>query len=245
MRQPSTRTPRASACALGAALAWLASDFAQAQAQAEAQAQAQARAEPTPEERAPVANRADGESTVPRALRNALAGPDAEAAPRVTRTDLPLNAPAAPGALAGFTAASLQPSSVRVSELSYRWWISRGRTDWGVGVGALALTARPLGASPGDSPILLNSSPSVTLGMRYRASPQSTVFADASSAPGLLGATNGDAYIGKVGVEWKPASLASRWNLSYGGIGWRLNADSRMTLRVKSGGVGLYMRSQF
>ena len=70
------------------------------------------------------------------------------------------------------------------------------------------------------------------------------MFADASGARGF-GPSNGDAYLGKVGVEWKPASAASRWNIAYGGIGWRLSADSRMTLRIRGGGLGLYMRSQF
>jgi len=173
-------------------------------------------------------------------------------APRVTRVDLPVGLPsAAPGG-----AQSLQTDSVRLSDISYRFWISRGRADLGFGVGALALTAQPLGSAPTAAPsaapngaldsqtILLASAPSLTVGMRFRASPQSTFFADASGARGL-GPNNGDAYLGKVGVEWKPAPFASRWNIAYGGIGWRLSSDSRMTLRIRRGGLGLYMRSQF
>jgi hypothetical protein len=147
---------------------------------------------------------------------------------------------------------SLQPDSARLSGVSYRLWMSRGRADLGIGIGTMALTALPLGATPSAAPasamesrtVLLSSAPSLSLGLRYRASPRSTVFADASGTRGL-GLNSGDTYVGKVGVEWKPASFASRWNISYGGIGWRLNADSRMTLRIRSGGIGLYMRSQF
>ena len=110
----------------------------------------------------------------------------------------------------------------------------------------------PLGTSPSAAPgptldnstILLASAPSLTVGMRYRASPQSTLFADAAGTRGL-GFNSGDAYLGKVGVEWNPASAAARWHIAYGGIGWKLSADSRMTLRIRSGGIGLYMRSQF
>ena len=168
--------------------------------------------------------------------------------PRVTRADLPAGTPSASVGAAHY----LQPDSARLNDVSYRWWVSRGRADLGIGVGALALTAKPLGARPSaapnatlaDSTILLASSPSVTLGMRFRASPESTVFADASGTRGF-GPDNGDAYLGKVGVEWKPASLASRWNIAYGGIGWRLSSDSRMTLRIRGGGIALYMRSQF
>jgi len=168
--------------------------------------------------------------------------------PRVTRADLATGTPSASVGAVQY----LQPDSARLSDISYRLWVSRGRADLGIGVGALALTAQPLGTRPTAAPdanlanrtILLSSSPSVTLGMRFRASPESTVFADASGARGF-GPDNGDAYLGKVGVEWKPASLASRWNIAYGGIGWRLSSDSRMTLRIRGGGIALYMRSQF
>jgi len=167
---------------------------------------------------------------------------------RVTRVDLAVGNPST--AVSATT--NLQPDSARLRDISRRFWITRGRTDVGIGVGALALTAQPIGVAPSAAPnttletptVLLASAPSLSVGMRYRASRQSTVFADASGARGF-GPSNGDAYLGKVGVEWKPASAASRWNIAYGGIGWRLSADSRMTLRIRGGGLGLYMRSQF
>jgi hypothetical protein len=197
------------------------------------------------------ANAADDESDADDAVRpqaTAGHGIGLSGSPRVTRVDLAVSTPST--VLAGVQ--NLQPDSARLSDISYRFWISRGRADLGVGVGALALTAQPLGAAPSAAPnttldnstILLASAPSLTVGMRFRASPESTLFADASSTRGF-GPDNGDAYLGKVGIEWKPASLASRWNIAYGGIGWRLSADSRMTLRIRGGGLGLYMRSQF
>jgi len=168
--------------------------------------------------------------------------------PRITRVDLAVGTPSA--GFAGMPA--LRPDSARLSDISYRFWVSRGRADLGIGIGTMALTAQPMGTAPSAAPgaasdnpsIVLASAPALSVGMRFRASPQSTVFADASGIRGL-GANNGDAYLGKVGVEWKPTSFASRWNIAYGGIGWRLNADSRMTLRIRRGGLGLYMRSQF
>jgi hypothetical protein len=173
-------------------------------------------------------------------------------APRITRVDLAVGLPATVAS----GGQSLQTESVRLSDISYRFWVSRGRADLGFGIGALALTAQPFGSAPTAAPatapngsldsqtILLASAPSLSVGMRFRASPESTFFADASGARGL-GLNNGDAYLGKVGVEWKPAPFASRWNIAYGGIGWRLSSDSRMTLRIRRGGLGLYMRSQF
>ena len=167
---------------------------------------------------------------------------------RVTRIDLAVGNPST----APIGGQNLQPDSTRLTDVSRRFWVSRGRTDLGIGVGTMVLTAQPLGAPPSAAPnatldnstILLASAPSLSVGMRFRASPQSTVFADASGARGF-GPNNGDAYLGKVGVEWKPTSFVSRWNIAYGGIGWRLSADSRMTLRIRGGGLGLYMRSQF
>jgi hypothetical protein len=169
--------------------------------------------------------------------------------PRVTRIDLAVGNPST----APIGGQSLQPDGTRLTDVSRRFWISRGRTDLGIGVGAMALTAHPLGAQPSAAPnttldnstILLASAPSLSVGMRFRASRESTVFADASGARGFGPNNNGDAYLGKVGVEWKPTSFVQRWNIAYGGIGWRLSADSRMTLRIRGGGLGLYMRSQF
>jgi len=169
---------------------------------------------------------------------------------RVTRVDLGVGNQSAE--LTGVPGVqNVQPDSARLSDISYRYWLSNGRTDFGFGIGTLSLTARPLGALPSaapgpaltDSTILLASAPTLTVGMRYRTSPRSTVSADAAGTRGL--GQNGDAYLGKVGVEWKPASLSSRWNIAYGGIGWKLSSDSRMTLRIRGGGIGLYMRSQF
>jgi len=152
---------------------------------------------------------------------------------RITRTDLAL------GARSGALDGSRQPAgSARLSDVSYRWWLSRGPADFGIGVGAMTLSTR---AADGSAPSV-SSAPSLSVGMRLRSTAHSTLFADASSAY-ALGAERSDAYVGKVGVEWKPASLSSRW--SYGGLGWRLSADSRMQLRVRRGGLALYMRSQF
>jgi hypothetical protein len=168
--------------------------------------------------------------------------------PRVTRIDLAVGNPST----APIGGQNLQPDSTRLTDVSRRFWISRGRTDLGIGVGAMTLTAQPLGAPPSaapnttldGAPVLLASAPALSVGMRFRTSRESTVFADASGARGF-GPNNGDAYLGKVGVEWKPVSFVQRWNIAYGGIGWRLSADSRMTLRIRGGGLGLYMRSQF
>lgn len=131
-------------------------------------------------------------------------------------------------------------------ELSYRWWASRGRADLGVGLGTMAYEARPTGMIAGlahdGATLPLASGTVLTLGMRYRTSEHSALFADAAGVHGLP-IDRGDAMVGKVGIEFK--SARSRWNIAYGGLGLRFAADTRMTLRVRRGGVSIYMHRSF
>ena len=133
-----------------------------------------------------------------------------------------------------------------ISEISSRWWFSTGRTDVGFGVGSVALMARPtLGVSADDAAtagIALASSPSLSVGIRRRTSSVSTVYADATRSYNI-GLNGIDTYSGKVGVEWKSAE--SRWSVAYSGLGLRLSSESRMTVNLRRGGLGIYMRSQF
>ena len=49
--------------------------------------------------------------------------------------------------------------------------------------------------------------------------------------------------VGKVGIEFKSAQ--SRWNIACGGLGLRVAADTRMTLRVRRGGVSNCVHRSF
>ena len=159
--------------------------------------------------------------------------------PRLTRTDLqsePLR--------------SLPGYRSELNELNYRWWLSSGRADVGLGLGTVSYGLRPIsgfvggsvGAIGDESSKVLAAGAVLTLGMRYRTSAHSALFADAAGVRGL-GLEGGGAIVGKVGVDFKLAQ--SRWNIAYGGLGLRLNGDTRMTLRVRRGGVAIYMRSSF
>lgn len=156
-------------------------------------------------------------------------------APRLTRTDVqsePLR--------------SLPGYRSELNELSYRWWLSSGRADVGLGLGTVSYGLRPIGGFVGvagdESSKVLATGTVLTLGMRYRTSAHSTLFADAAGVHGL-GLEGGGVIVGKVGVDFKLAQ--SRWNIAYGGLGLRLNGDTRMTLRVRKGGLAIYMRSSF
>ncbi|HWH80637.1 MAG TPA: hypothetical protein VNU71_00205 [Burkholderiaceae bacterium] len=157
--------------------------------------------------------------------------------PRLTRTDhLDGSTPAAAG-LRGET-----------NEIGYRWSLSRGRADLGLGLGMLAYVDRPTGALPGlggeSNGRVLASATVVTLGMRYRTSDRSALYADAAGlrAPGGIDGSDG-AVVGKVGMEFQAAQ--SRWNVSYGGLGLRLAGDARINVKLRRGGLGLFMHRAF
>ena len=155
--------------------------------------------------------------------------------PRLIRTDLPI---AAERSLPGYRS--------EVTEMSYRWWASSGRAHVGLGLGTLTYLDRPTGTVPGlatdASSIAIAGGTMLTMGLRYRTSATSAVFADASGVRGR-GLDGGDAVVSKVGFEF--GSTQSRWNVTYGGLGFRLAGDTRMTLRVRRGGLSIYMRSSF
>ena len=159
---------------------------------------------------------------------------NANEAPRFDRVDMPADAqPSQPG------------YRNELSQLNYRWWASSGRADLGFGVGTVVYTARPTGSIPGlvadGSGTALAGGTVLTLGMRFRATSRASFFADASSLYGTR--AEGDGVAGKVGLEFKSAQ--SRWNLSYGGFGMHLSGDTRMTVRLRRGGLALVMRSSF
>ena len=157
-------------------------------------------------------------------------------APRVTWSDVPTDA-----------RRSLPGYRNQLTEASYRWWSSVGRVDLGLGLGAVAHVARPIsGGVPGPATeaapaLALASGSALTLGMRYRTSDGSALFAGAVGVRGP--AFEGDRVIGKVGLEFQAAQ--SRWNIAYGGLGVKLSGDTGLALRLRKGGLGIVMRSSF
>lgn len=162
-------------------------------------------------------------------------GAGANDAPRFTRSELPVDGPR-----------SLPGYRHELNEFSQRWWVSKGRADVGLGLGTLAYATRPF-ASPSAAAVesgasVVAAAPVLTLGMRYRTSERSALYADASGV-GRLGVDGSDRVVGKLGVEFKSAQ--SRWNIGYGGLGLSLAGDTRMTLRLRRGGLALSMHSAF
>lgn len=154
--------------------------------------------------------------------------------PRLSRTDVP-NLPV-----------QSQPGSrTDLTELSYRRWASSGRASVGIGFGSITLTDRPVGTAPlrDTAPTAIASGSVMMLGLHYRATDSSSFYADASRVSGLGGSGDDPQVVGKVGMEFKAAR--SQWNVAYGGLGFRMAGDARMTVKLRRGGVGLFMRSAF
>jgi len=146
-------------------------------------------------------------------------------------------------------AATLQPARVSndLAGVSYRLWMSQGRAAVGVGLGALGRVMYPApsaAAEPGAAPTLTDTTPVVSVAMRYRASERSAVFADASLAQGLAGPRGTGGYSNaKVGVEWE--SARPELGLEHGRLAVQLDSGYRMSLRIRKSGLGVYLRGRF
>lgn len=131
-----------------------------------------------------------------------------------------------------------------VAGVSVRLWSRHGRSDIGIGLGALGfydLQPLPPGA---EGPASLRATrPTVTLGWRFRLDGQTSFYADATSARRLATEAMPDLYATKVGMEWKPAT--SRFGFEHRSLGIQLQSGYRMSLRIRGGGVGVYFRGQF
>lgn len=128
-----------------------------------------------------------------------------------------------------------------VAGVSLRWWSRHGRSDLGVGVGTLGFVP------PADGPAgsgLLAPRPTLSVAWRYRLSGDTAVYADATGVHALAGDGPMPGIVNtKVGLEWKPAT--SRFGFENRSIGFQLQSGYRMSLRVRGGGVGVYLRGQF
>lgn len=126
-------------------------------------------------------------------------------------------------------------TSAEVDSGSYRVSLSRGNFDMGMGFDAPAgistRTARSVDPA-GPIPATL---PSLSVGLRRDTGPAPSSLIERARAEGAAPSSTQ-----RVGLEWKPAqsSLFVR-----GGV--RLTGDDRVTMRVKSGRVGVYMKSTF
>ena len=159
--------------------------------------------------------------------------------------------PEAAGAPAVVVAAAAEPLHEPASPLrwstrsdyvggNYRWAASRGALDFGLrfdtapraGIGQ----ERHLDAA---GPMVSNL-PSVSLGLR-------TVTPSPTAASSLLERAIGTGArpttSSSVGIEWKPAQ--SQLMFLRQGLGIRLGGDDRLTMQLRKGTLGIYMKRDF
>ena len=111
---------------------------------------------------------------------------------------------------------------------------------------AMSLAALLVGAGNGvaraDGAPTLGPTAAPILALRYHATDQSSVYVDAVRGR-RLGLEFEDRIVGKVGVEFRAAQ--SDWQIAYGGLGFRLAGDARLTLKLRRGGLSVVMQSAF
>jgi hypothetical protein len=156
--------------------------------------------------------------------------------PQVDATRTRLTPPGAP---------AVTPDGRQMTELAgvnYRLWVSRGPAAMGVGVGTLGYVRPPLDGRP-EPVSLTGTAPTFSVGLRYRTSMHSAVYADALGTRGLGPETDGLYVNTKVGMEWKPAK--NTFGFDHGTIGVHFDSGYRLSLRPRKGGLGVYLRGQF
>jgi hypothetical protein len=123
---------------------------------------------------------------------------------------------------------------------NYRWAASRGAIDFGLRFDAApraGIVAPPYLDAAGP---MVSNLPSVSLGLR-------TVTPSPTAASSLLeraiGSGDGAATSSSVGIEWKPAQ--SQLMFLRQGLGIRLGGDDRLTMQLRKGTLGIYMKRDF
>jgi len=140
---------------------------------------------------------------------------------------------------------------VELGGVTFRWWVTRGASNFGVGVGALGalspVSDSAFGGQTGGQiggQNLSQVSSVLTLGWRYNVSEESTVFADASGVR-RLNNEGVDRYSTKVGLEWK--GRTSKFGVDAGSrsLGLQLDSGYKMSVKVRRNGVGIFVKGQF
>lgn len=158
------------------------------------------------------------------------------AAPQVTAERSPLTA--------GLSA-RVDAQGRGLSELagvSVRWWSRPARAQFGVGLGTVGYVT-PLGDTSAGAGMLHGPLPTMTVGLRYHFSSDAALYADATSVRSLATNAMPALYNTKVGVEWQPAK--SSFGFENRSLGIQLQSGYRLSLRARSGGLGLNFRSNF
>lgn len=131
---------------------------------------------------------------------------------------------------------------VELGGVTYRWWVNRGASNFGVGFGTVGYLVPSPDAS--GAPAFTPGASVLTLGWRYQVNARSTVFADASGQR-AFNEEGADRYSTKVGVEWKASSSRFGLDGAARSLAFRLDSGYRMSVKVRRNGLGVYVKGQF
>ena len=129
-------------------------------------------------------------------------------------------------------------SSAELSGGQYRWSASRRGFDVGVAVAAPPQDGHRFDVRS-ENALPAANLPSFTLGLRRDAQvPSASTLVDRAT-----GTARDASYVSKIGLEWKPAQ--SQVKFMREGLGFRLDGQDRMTVRLRKGVLGVYMQRKF
>lgn len=133
---------------------------------------------------------------------------------------------------------------VEVGGAAFRFWVTRGGSHFGLGLGAVGYAPPAPDASAGGSLAPAYASSVLTLGWRYPLNDRSVLYADASGMR-RLSADGVDRYSTKVGVQWKGRSSRLGMDRGSRSLGLQLDSNYRMALKLRRNGVMLSVRGEF
>ncbi|MEO5883726.1 MAG: hypothetical protein ABIQ06_15020 [Caldimonas sp.] len=121
----------------------------------------------------------------------------------------------------------------------YRVSLTRGALDFGLEFAQRGAGVRPLDAGSERTVPAGVMLPALSFGLR-------SVSAGPAPAHSLvqraLASATAASYVSKVGIEWKPAKSQVFLNQ---GLGFRLGGDDKITMRLRKGSLGIYLKRNF
>lgn len=129
-------------------------------------------------------------------------------------------------------------AGLRLQSVVVQRWFGNADTAVGIGVGALALN------QSGRSDLQAGGTPVYSVSVQHRLSERTHVSFDLWSNQRLSGTGGSEVLATRWNLEWRPTP-SSGFGFSRGGVHFRFDASSVMSLRVRGGGAKLYYRVQF
>jgi hypothetical protein len=123
------------------------------------------------------------------------------------------------------------------SEAGYRWSLARGGLDVGLDFQRRVAAARSADARVDSAAPPGTMLPALSFGVRNVSAPVPASLVDRT-----VGAATALPYVSRMGIEYKPAQSQVFLNQ---GLGFRLAGDDRLTMRLRKGSLGIYMKRTF